>query len=266
MKQLAVTISILVITASATFAEVPGSLRDIPESVFAEPASSETPGMWQSSLDVSEPISTSKAILYSLLVPGWGEYAAGNRGRATLFFAAEAAIWTSFVVFRYQGGVREDSYERLAVDFAGVSGTGLDDDFYKTIKEYDSWEEYRADLLNDARLPCAIDPSIPCPTPSELDTYFEQNAVSDFQEWEWSSVDRRVQFFQLRSASKDAYRRSLYSVAAAGVNRLVSAISVFQMMRSQNQQATAPTGRLHFSAPYRPNDPFLGRVMYVRSF
>ncbi len=74
-----------------------------------------TPGVgWAPEGESAEPaaaISPTRAVLYSLLLPGLGDYALGNKGRATGFFIVEGVIWISYAVFEVQGQQREDEYQ-----------------------------------------------------------------------------------------------------------------------------------------------------------
>jgi hypothetical protein len=177
-----------------------------------------------------EPISPGKAVLYSLLIPGLGDYKLGNRGRAAVFFAVEAGIWVSYAVFQGQGSSREDEYQNLAMLFAGVSRTGHSDEFYATIRDYDNASIYEADVKDDGRYDLGQ-----VLTNDQLEQYFIENRVSDYEPWVWSSLDRRLQYSEARSSSKTAYRRADYMFAAAAANRLVSAIFAYASARGMHK-------------------------------
>lgn len=174
-----------------------------------------------------EALSQSKAVLYSLLLPGLGDWKLGNRNRATTFFAVEGVIWASFIAFQIQGGDLEEEYQELAVRFAGVTSTDHSDDFYATIRDYDSAEEYEASIKNEGQFEL-----LPDIGSESLDQYFTDHRVEDFEPWLWASTDRRLQYSEVRSASKTAYRRADYMLAAAAANRVVSAIFAYAAARS----------------------------------
>jgi hypothetical protein len=179
------------------------------------------------------PISTTRAVLYSLLLPGLGDYQLGNRGRAAAFFAVEGAIWISYAAFEVQGGTREDEYESLAVRFAGVTRTGHSDEFYAELREYDSSAEYEADIKMEGRseLVEEID-DLDRIGSDALEAYFTDHRVTDYEPWQWVSLDRRLQYSEVRSSSKTSYRRADYMIAAAAANRLVSAVFAYAGARS----------------------------------
>jgi hypothetical protein len=179
------------------------------------------------------PVSATKAVLYSLLLPGLGDYQLGNKGRATAFFAAEGIIWISYATFEVQGHQRQDDYEQLAVQFAGVSRTGHSDDFYARVREFDNSDQYEADVKNTGRQDIYDEThSLESINADALENYFVTNRVSDYEPWTWASLDRRLQYSEVRSSSKTSYRRADYMLAAAVANRLVSAVVAFTAARN----------------------------------
>lgn len=220
-----------VVVASATpaFAEgVAFSLRDAASAPVAVGAAQAPSWNYQDAdAPAGEPLSPTRAILWSLLVPGLGDWKMGHHDRATVFFGIEGVIWISFVTFEIQGGDLEEEYQSLAVIFAGVTSTDHSDDFYATIRDYDNSDEYEADIKNEGRF--ELYPDIGS---EALDQYFTDNRVADYEPWLWQSTDRRLQYSEVRSASKTAYRRADYMIAAAATNRVVSAIFAYAAARS----------------------------------
>jgi hypothetical protein len=176
------------------------------------------------------PKSKSKAVLYSLLLPGWGHHYVGDEKGAAAFLAVEAATWTSFIVFEVQGYLREDGYEDRAQVFAGISGDDHSDDYYGIIGEYDSWMEYEAAVKSEGRFALYPDAGA-----AELERYFVENRVSDYEPWVWTSADDRRDFRSLRSDSKLSYRRGLYAVAVAAANRVASAFFALKATNDANR-------------------------------
>jgi hypothetical protein len=215
-------------------AQTPYLLRD----AASVPAAA--PGGWEyagEDAGAAAPISPGKAVLYSLLLPGLGDYQLGNRGRAAVFFALEGAIWVSYGVFQAQGGEREEDYEELAVQFAGVSRTGHSDDFYAQLRDYDNSDVYEADIKDEGRFELGQ-----VLTNAQLEQYFIENRVADYEAWRWTSLDRRLQYSEARSSSKTSYRRADYMLAAAAANRVVSAIFAYASARGMHKDAEVGYG------------------------
>ncbi|HEU4929930.1 MAG TPA: hypothetical protein VFU38_08870 [Candidatus Krumholzibacteria bacterium] len=225
MRRVLVTLMLLCTTSAAALAEpVRFSLRDAASTPAAVGAPASEWNYQDEVAAAQAPLSPPKAVLYSLLLPGLGDWKLGNKNRATVFFAVEGLIWVSFATFQVQGGDYEEEYEDLAARFAGVSRSGHSDDFYATIRDYDSSDEYEADIKNEGRY---------YDTGSEaLEQYFIENRVEDYEPWLWASTERRLQYSETRSASKTAYRRADYMIAAAAANRVVSAVFAYAAARN----------------------------------
>ena len=143
-----------------------------------------------------------RAMLYSLILPGLGEYSLGHKGRAKVFFAAEGAIWTLFGVFRIEGSHRRDLYREFAWVHAGVPERG-DDDFYRIIGNYDSSEgpfSANEDVRRRAR---ALFPN----DPEAQRKYFEEHAYVGDDAWSWESGDLRERYRDLRTDREEIVRR-----------------------------------------------------------
>lgn len=240
------------------------SLRTIPD---VQPGPEPSLGDWFQDTVAPErgEISLKRAISYSLLLPGLGEYYAGHTYRARAFFAIEAGIWTSFVVLRAQGHLREENYKEFVAQFAGVSGTNHSDDFYKTIGLYESSDDYEAEFKAEGRIDLYPDVGY-----EALEQYYLENRISDFEEWAWSSSSRRIDFREMRSSSRLAYRRSWYMVAAAAANRIISAISVYQAVKSRGttDEAGGSGGyHLDFGPPrHDTRGEYAAAVTLIRTF
>jgi hypothetical protein len=254
----------LILLSLAASSARAGSLRD---AVPATTAPAEREAAWSGEQDAvandHQPISPARAVLYSLLLPGLGDYQLGNKGRAATFFAAEGIIWISYAVFQVQGHQREDEYEQLAVRFAGVSRTGHSDEFYATLRDYDNSDEYEADVKFDGRIDLSGDGLYPDRIGADaLDQYFVENRIEDYEPWQWTSFDRRLQYSEVRSSSKTAYRRSDYMLVAAAANRVVSAIVAYASARHLNQNQDVGY-RLNFAPAARGVDV---SFTFTRSF
>jgi hypothetical protein len=255
-----------VLMLAAGVARAGGTLL-LRDAVPVTTASAERAAVWGGGVDAvtddQVPISPTKAVLYSLLLPGLGDYQLGNKGRASMFFAAEGLIWISYAVFEVQGGTREDEYQDLAAGFAGVSNSGHSDEFYATLRDYDNSDEYEADVKFDGRIELSEDGRYPDRIGADaLDRYFTDNRIDDYEPWQWASMDRRLQYSEMRSASKTSYRRADYMFAAAAANRVVSAIVAFSAARGA-QKSNDIGYRLNFTPAPRGVDLSLA---FTRSF
>jgi hypothetical protein len=153
-----------------------------------------------------------KAIFLSLLLPGLGEYTAGDRTGAYVFFGAEAAIWGSYAALQIQGHLREDRYEEFAHVWAGVEKPeGRDVTYYSNLERYESYDQYRVVAIRAG----------------DGDLYAGRPELH----WAWTTDERRIRFQDLRSDADRSFHRSEFALAGALLNRLLSAIHVARSVR-----------------------------------
>jgi hypothetical protein len=173
-----------------------------------------------------------KALGLSLLLPGAGQYYTGNKTRMTIFAGAEALIWTSFFGLRAYGSWKKNDYRGWAALHSGAKINGKSDLFFEKLTYYDNLNEYNqlAPLYDGPE--AQIFPSTP-----------------DYW-WNWDSQANQDRYRALRNQSKNAYRRSLFLVAGALVNRLLSGIDAYRSASSQdrNQEFGAADWGLYYSA------------------
>jgi hypothetical protein len=177
----------------------------------------------------AEEKSLSRAMLYSLLLPGTGELYMGHKTQGKIHLGAEAVIWGGFIYFQYQGGLREDTYKELAQINAGVMGE-KDDDYYQAIAYYISNEDFNVDILREARFYY--------PESRELQLeYWEQNGYFGNDAWEWISYSAMNDYYNVRTESRKSYRRSTLMIGFAVLNRMVSVVGLYVASKAGEQHA-----------------------------
>jgi hypothetical protein len=150
-----------------------------------------------------------KAALYSLLVPGGGQYYLGKKRTARYFFTAEALTWIGFFSFRTYGNWKKNDYLDYAAVHANAQLDGKSDEFISWVGFYENIREFNT-------FGRAWDP--------------ERAYLPDTPEnhWEWRSPDERQEFRDLRNRSKEAYRKADFMIGLAIVNRVISVIDAIR--------------------------------------
>ncbi|MBK8231366.1 MAG: hypothetical protein IT349_12320 [Candidatus Eisenbacteria bacterium] len=152
----------------------------------------------------------------SLLLPGSAQLRRGDTGRGLLFLGAEAAIWSAFATYRFQGNARRDSYLEMARLFGHVPHPeGQDDDYYKLLGQISSSEIWDLVVRIDARRLYGDDLEA-------RDAYLAANHIPAEQSWEWDSDAARARYREKRNDSQQAYRSSRNMIGLAVVNRLAA--------------------------------------------
>jgi len=165
--------------------------------------------------------STAKAMLLSLLLPGAGELYAGNGTGSRIFLGLEGSIWAGFFAFRTYGSWKKTDYKGYAALHAGVNLDSKTDDYFENITYYDTRDQYN----QFARLYHGADATI-----------YPEN---DFWNWNWDSQDSKGRFRDLRNQSKTAYRRALFMVGLAAVNRIVSVLDAARSVKKFNRKLSS---------------------------
>lgn len=200
-----------------------------PDQPFERPSHSESFAGFDASLLIrsQEPIvpesnlkspSELKAFLLSFVLPGAGEYYAGSKKMAKIFFSSEVLLWTTYLSFRTYGNWKKDDYQQLAVSHAGVNLSGKDHQYFVNIENFNTLREY-----NEAKL--------------QQRQFDELYPETSYYNWQWDSEASRQHFEKLRIASDKAYNRSLFVIGGIIVNHIISGIDALRIAkRSQKER------------------------------
>ena len=159
-----------------------------------------------------------KAALLSALLPGLGEYYSGHTNRAIISGTAEAAIWTSYITFNVQEDMRRDGSIEYALAFAGARPGG-DEDYFKAMGQFlraegpGQWNEFVRRRSRDT---------------GEV---VGREYTGD-EAWGWTSIERFIEYRQLRRDMLSAEEHAQTAIAFAVANRIISIVSVVQAIRS----------------------------------
>jgi hypothetical protein len=162
--------------------------------------------------------SQSRAVLYSLLLPGLGEiYVGDSRTRAAAFLTAEVGIVSSLVLFKHLGKWKKNDYVEFAVVYAGVHPEGKDDRFWDMVGFHDSRDDYN----KVSRVYSRENPFYP-ETPE--------------WDWQWQSVAGQQSYREMKNDSKSYYRAANFAIAAAALNRAVSMFFAWRSAKAHNRR------------------------------
>ncbi len=154
--------------------------------------------------------------LYSLILPGAGQYYSGNVFKTKLYAGIESGLWISFYGFRKFGKMKSEASRGWAVLHAGASPYNDDDRYWTKLTYYDNRDSNEPDGFGYNQMIRVIDRDEALIFPETPDYY-----------WNWDSRQSREHYRKLRNQSKTAYRRADLVIGGVIVNHLVSAIDAF---------------------------------------
>jgi hypothetical protein len=149
--------------------------------------------------------SKAKAFVMSFVLPGAGEWYAGNGGRAKLFFGIEILLWTSQAVLTQQAVSQEHDYRLFAAGHAGYNPVGKGHDDFVNVENYPSVRAY-----NEAKL-----------QQRNLDAVYPEDA---FHSWKWDSEANRKSFEAMRERADRRRRGSIFVIGGIVANHIISGI------------------------------------------
>lgn len=174
------------------------------------------------------PKSTGKALIMSLILPGWGQRYAGAKTKSEIFFGLEAGLWLSYAGFTSYSGWRESDYRNYAATFAGVDLSGKTSSYFIDVGNFESVHEYNAYRLRQR---------------NTTDLYSDE--VADY--WQWLSPEHRQRFDQLRVSSDTAHNRATFTLGTIVANHIVSAIeAVWSVHQYQKGRLSSVEWNLQF--------------------
>ncbi|HSD64238.1 MAG TPA: hypothetical protein VLB50_10585 [Ignavibacteriaceae bacterium] len=155
------------------------------------------------------------AIIYSLLLPGMGELYAEGYSSGKYFTIAEGTLWGVFIGMNRYANWQRDRYKAYAVTNAGITNDGKNADFYATIADYTSVEQF-----NDAQA---------------LNRDFAKmyNVETDY--WSWPTTEQRRTYRGMWSSSEQTFNDIRFVVGALILNRVASAINAVRLVSAYNK-------------------------------
>lgn len=169
-----------------------------------------------------------QVVLRSLSVPGWGQATLGHPTAAAVFGLIEAGVWTSYISFRVQEGLRTSTFERTAQLFAGIDVSHRDEEFRRIVGQYSSSDSYNQFVVRrDAANLYLSDPQH-----LDYDSYHAYIAAHELRgadTWSWDSFESAQRYRGQRKFAQRAALRANTALALALVNRLLSVLHVARL-------------------------------------
>jgi hypothetical protein len=175
--------------------------------------------------------SLKKAFVYSLLVPGSGEFYAGSKIKAAAFFGLDVALWALYFNYRGKGKDKENEYKDFADD--NWSKTGYEDYLRDSLNITSDWDPY---VVGDDTL--ILSHHLPNTT---TDQYYEMIGKYEQFRWGWTDYDGETSFDRenymgMRHKSNDLLNKATYSAMFSLANHTLSAFDAAITVRNYNKK------------------------------
>lgn len=167
-------------------------------------------------------------ILYSLILPGAGQWNMGYHNRAKFFLGTEFLLWVGYIGFNAYANVIHDNYKAYAAVHGDVNSSGKNDQYWIDIGSADNIYSF-----NERKLRERADESI-----------YPESAV---YYWQWDSRESRRSYNNLRVKEHDWQQRATFVVGAFILNRVVSAVDVIRLIRRERRANDNRMSRMYFN-------------------
>jgi hypothetical protein len=161
--------------------------------------------------------SKTKYILYSLIIPGAGQWGMGERNRAKFFFGAEVLLWMGYFGTNAYADVIQKNYLSYAAVHANANHQDKSEQYWIDIGSADNLYAFNEQQLRNRNLK-AVYP--------ESELYY----------WQWDSRNNQGYYNNLRVQEHDWERRATFIVGALILNRIVSVIDVIRLIHKEKKQ------------------------------
>ncbi len=192
-----------------------------------EPAPSIHPLGWKS---------PKKAMLYSLVLPGMGQWYSESKGAAKLYFTLEAGLWTYFLVSKTQEGILRKGYVAFAAGHANTNPSGAPDEYFKDLGQFYSSDSANEWIRRQAREQYPNDKA-------KQEEYISTRLYVGDRFWVWNDQGAWFSYRDQRLRSLEARHRASYAVGWAIVHRILSGLDAARVAGKHNRKLTAAPER-----------------------
>jgi len=175
-------------------------------------------------------------ILFSLLLPGTGEWAMGHKTLGKTFLGVDVVLWLTYFGTRQYTNVLQRDLETYAAVHAGVNTRGKNDQYWIDVGSTLSIYDFNEQKLQER----------------DLEGVYPEGAHYD---WVWDSEGNRVAYVQKRFDRLDWKRYTNWMIGALVLNRIISAVDVLRLIQKEkNAENEVRQSYLHMNYAYNRVD------------
>ena len=164
--------------------------------------------------NAADPAETHPSVLKSTLIPGWGEHSYGASKSGYLFNSIEVALWIFAGVASTAATNHENDLYYFAAEHGGITNPqGKSDIFLDRVSKFESMDAYNEQMLRNR----------------QWDRLY---SAERGENWSWDSIEKRQEFFDIKTQRYLWRQRLTYSFGAIALNHLVSTMDALYLKRT----------------------------------
>jgi hypothetical protein len=197
--------------------------------------------------DVKQKKSTGLAIVYSLLLPGMGELYADAYDSGVYFTVADGVLWGTYIGMNVYGNWQKDRYISYAQTNADITTENKDDDYYATISEYLSIDQYN--------------------NQKAFERNFDEMYDTEQYFWKWNTSEERKTYRDMWVSSEQTLNDVRFVVWGLLLNRVISAINAVRLVSRYNNNLSQEVGwNVSLGVQNLPNRSASYNLNFITSF
>lgn len=219
-----------------------------------------------------------KPLLYSLVLPGMGEWSLGHRGRALTHFAVEAGCWAGNFYYRDRGFQLRHDYEAYAeahweearwasawnaeqpewMDWISPSEWEAMAEYWNPVDGVDPTTALEFDASHEGYLQSHF-----APYHEDPQHYYENLGKYDWYRWGWDDYGQgmaddsshRYVYGAMRNDSNDAFSRAHSFITVMVMARVVSLVDTYLILHRLESGASRADLDRAWRLEFQPGDP-----------
>lgn len=176
-----------------------------------------------------------KNIFFSLILPGLGQWTAGEKGRAKVFFTAEVILWAGFFGSKAYANTLENDFQTFAAIHAGVNTNNKEAQYWIDVGNANNIYQF-----NEKRR-----------VQRNLNATYPENGEYD---WQWDEESNREEYAELRSNQRGWENTTKVMLGGLILNRIISTVDVIRLIRKR-KKAEEDLSYSYFHFDYDTNYP-----------
>ena len=189
--------------------------------------------------------SPKRAMLYSLVLPGMGQWYSESKGAAKLYFTMEAGLWTYFLVSKAQEGILRGGYTAFAAGNASTNPSRAPNQYFKDLGQFYSSDSANEWIRRQAREQYPNDKA-------KQEEYINTRLYSGDRTWAWRDQAAWFSYRDQRLRSLEARHRASYVMGWAIVHRILSGLDAARVASKHNRNLTQAPERWEWKLGMAP--------------